>query len=94
MSCRCIGNSAHRFEQQIIDLEPFLAQNWKAGVSARTGNPIYERPVVLVIYREDHRFLLDPIIPKARRHTSPITTSSSPRSPIARAPRSTSKPSA
>jgi SAM-dependent methyltransferase len=58
------GNSAHRFEEQIIDLEPFLAQNWKAGVSARTGNPIYERPVVLVIYREDHRFLLDPIIPK------------------------------
>ena len=29
-----LGNSAHRFEQQIIDLEPFLAQNWKAGVSA------------------------------------------------------------
>jgi hypothetical protein len=59
-----IGNSAHRFEQQIIDLEPFLALNWKANVSARTGNPIYERPVVLVIYREDHRFLLDPIIPR------------------------------
>ncbi len=59
-----IGNSAHRFEEQIIALEPFLAQNWKAGVSARTGNPIYERPVVLVIYRDDHRFLLDPIIPK------------------------------
>jgi hypothetical protein len=59
-----LGNSAHRFEQQIIDLEPFLALNWKAGVSTRTGNPIYERPVVLVIYRDDHRFLLDPIIPK------------------------------
>jgi len=59
-----IGNSAHRFEQQIIDLEPFLAQNWRAGVSSRTGNPIYERPVVLVVYREDHRFLLDPIIPR------------------------------
>jgi hypothetical protein len=58
------GNSAHKFEEQIIALEPFLAQNWKAGVSARTGNPVYERPVVLVIYREDHRFLLDPIIPK------------------------------
>ena len=58
------GNSAHRFEQQIMDLEPFLAQNWKAGVSARTGNPVYERPVVMVVYREDHRFLLDPIIPK------------------------------
>jgi len=60
-----LGNSAHRFEQQIINLEPFLAQNWKAGVSARTGNPMYERPVVLVIYRDDHRFLLDPIIPRA-----------------------------
>jgi SAM-dependent methyltransferase len=59
-----IGNSAHRFEQQIIDLEPFLALNWKAGVSTRTGNPIYERPVVLVVYREDHRFLLDPLVPK------------------------------
>ena len=58
------GNSAHRFEQQITDLVPFLAQNWKAGVSAKTGNPVYERPVVLVIYREDHKFLLDPIIPR------------------------------
>jgi len=58
------GNSAHRFEEQIMDLEPFLAQNWEAGVSPRSGNPVYERPVVLVVYREDHRFLLDPIIPK------------------------------
>src|SRR6185437_4709686 len=58
------GNSAHRFEQQIIDLEPFLSQNWKAGVSAKTGNPVYDRPVVLVIYREDHKFLLDPLIPR------------------------------
>ncbi len=58
------GNSAHRFEQQITDLEPFLAENWKAGVSAKTGNPVYDRPVVLLIYREDHKFLLDPIIPR------------------------------
>jgi hypothetical protein len=58
------GNSAHRFEEQIMAMEPFLAENWKAGVSPRTGNPVYDRPVVLVIYREDHRFLLDPIIPK------------------------------
>jgi SAM-dependent methyltransferase len=57
------GNSAHRFEQQITNLEPFLAENWKAGVSPRTGNPVYERPVVIVIYREDHKFTLDPIIP-------------------------------
>ncbi len=59
-----VGNSAYRFEQQITDLEPFLAQNWRAGMSPKTGNPVYERPVVLVLYREDHKFLLDPIIPK------------------------------
>ncbi len=59
-----VGTTAHKFEQQIIDLEPFLAENWKAGVSPKTGNPIYERPVVLVIYRADHRFLLDPILPR------------------------------
>src|SRR5215212_2340844 len=58
------GSTAHKFETQIMDLEPFLAENWKAGVSPKTGNPVYERPVVLVIYRDDHKFLLDPIIPK------------------------------
>jgi hypothetical protein len=58
------GNSAHRFETQINDLQPFLADHWKARVSPKSGNPIYERPIVLVIYREDHRFLLDPVIPR------------------------------
>jgi hypothetical protein len=58
------GDSAHKFEQQITDLVPFLSQNWRAGVSSKTGNPVYERPVVLVLYREDHKFLLDPIIPR------------------------------
>ena len=58
------GNSAHAFEEQITALEPFLAENWKAKVSPVSGNPVYERPVILVLYREDHRFLLDPIIPR------------------------------
>ncbi|MBV8447410.1 MAG: hypothetical protein JO124_05415 [Hyphomicrobiales bacterium] len=58
------GNSAHSFERQITALEPFLAENWKAGVSRKTGNPVYERPVVLVLYRQDHKFLLDSIIPR------------------------------
>jgi hypothetical protein len=61
---RLTGNSAYRFDSQIADLEPFLADAWKAGVSAKTGNPVYERPVVLVIYREDHKFLLDPLLPR------------------------------
>jgi len=58
------GNTAHSFEEQITALEPFLGENWKARVSAKSGNPVYERPVVLVLYRNDHRFLLDQVIPK------------------------------
>jgi SAM-dependent methyltransferase len=58
------GTTAHKFESQITDLEPFLAENWKAGLSAKTGNPVYERPVVMVIYRDDHKFLLDQILPR------------------------------
>ena len=58
------GSTAHSFEQQITALEPFLAENWKARVSPKSGNPVYERPVILVIYRNDHKFLLDQIVPK------------------------------
>ncbi|MEO1248569.1 MAG: hypothetical protein AAFW76_01900 [Pseudomonadota bacterium] len=57
------GDSAHDFEQQILDLQPFLAENWQARIG-KSGNPVYDRPVVLVLYREDHRFLLDQIMPK------------------------------
>jgi hypothetical protein len=58
------GTTGHEFEDQITALAPFLAEHWRAHVSATSGNPVYERPAVLVIYREDHRFLLDPIIPR------------------------------
>ena len=61
------GTSSHHFEEQIADLQPFLARNWKAKASPKSGNPIYEKPVVLVLYRQDHRFLLDSIIPRLGR---------------------------
>jgi hypothetical protein len=61
---KLVGNSAYRFDSQIADLEPFLGDAWKAGVNPKTGNPVYERPVVLVIYRDDHKFLLDPLLPR------------------------------
>ncbi len=57
------GNTSHEFEEQITALQSFLSQNWTARVS-KNGNPIYDRPVVLVVYRDDHHFLLDPVIPK------------------------------
>ena len=58
------GTTSHEFSEQIADLEPFLTKNWQARHSPTTGNPIYERPVVLVIYRDDFRFLLDDVIPR------------------------------
>jgi hypothetical protein len=58
------GGTAHQFEEQIAELQPFLAEHWRARVSAKSGNPIYEKPVVLVIYREDHKFLLDQVRPR------------------------------
>ena len=57
------GTTAAEFEEQITDLQPFLAQNWRASVSAKSGNPVYDRPVVLVIHREDQRFLLHGVVP-------------------------------
>jgi len=57
------GTTAHDFSEQIAALEPFLARNWQARHSPRSGNPIYERPVALVIYRDDFRFLLDDVVP-------------------------------
>jgi hypothetical protein len=57
------GNSAHDFEEQITALQPFLAENWRAKVG-KSGNPIYEKPVVLVVYRDDYKFLLDQLRPR------------------------------
>jgi hypothetical protein len=58
------GDSSHAFEEQITELQPFLDQNWTAHSSAKTGNPVYDRPVVLVLYRDDRRFLLDSTLPR------------------------------
>ena len=58
------GTTAHDFAEQISALEPFLAKNWQARHSPKTGNPIYDHPTALVIYRDDYRFLLDGVIPK------------------------------
>jgi hypothetical protein len=61
------GTTAHEFSEQIAGLAPFLSRNWQARHSSKTGNPVYERPVVLVIYRDDFRFLLDDVIPRQGR---------------------------
>jgi hypothetical protein len=61
------GSTAAEFSEQIAALEPQLAKVWQARHSPKTGNPVYERPVALVIYRDDFRFLLDKVIPAQGR---------------------------
>jgi SAM-dependent methyltransferase len=58
------GTTAYDFETQITELGSFLSDNWRARAGRGSGNPVYEKPVVLVIYREDHRFLLDQVRPR------------------------------
>ena len=58
------GSTAGEFEEQIAALDPFLARHWQASISADSGNPIYRTPVVLVIHRRDHRFMLQPVLPR------------------------------
>jgi hypothetical protein len=59
-----LGNTSHAFEEQITALQPFLSEHWRAKASPTTGNPVYEKPVVLVLYRDDHKFLLDQVRPR------------------------------
>ncbi len=61
------GNSAHEYAEQIEELAPTLTYGWQTKLSSKSGNPTYVRPSVLVIYREDHKFLLDAVIPKPGR---------------------------
>ncbi len=64
---RLKGNSAHEYGEQIEEMRPTLAYGWQTKPSGKTGNPVYVRPSVLVIYREDHKFLLDGVIPQPGR---------------------------
>ncbi|HVN44480.1 MAG TPA: hypothetical protein VMT66_04440 [Steroidobacteraceae bacterium] len=64
---RLTGDSAHEYAERIEELAATLEHGWKTKPSVRSGNPIYVRPSVLVLYREDHAFLLDAVIPKPGR---------------------------
>jgi hypothetical protein len=57
------GSSTYGYLEQIEALGPELAHGWETKPSPTTGNPIYARPTVLLLYREDHEFLLDAAIP-------------------------------
>jgi SAM-dependent methyltransferase len=58
------GASSYHFSVQIAGLEQSLKDGWQTRRSDITGNPIPVRPSVMIIYREDHRMLLDHLIPR------------------------------
>ncbi|MBT5218223.1 MAG: hypothetical protein HOI35_07365 [Woeseia sp.] len=58
------GDSAHGFGEQLRSMDEELVDGWQVRASEKTGNPLYIRPTVMVIYREDQRFILDNVIPK------------------------------
>lgn len=58
------GDTSAEMEQQIQDLMPFLAQSWRMKSNPATGRLVPETPTVLVLYREDCKFLLDSVIPR------------------------------
>jgi hypothetical protein len=70
IDCPLKGDSSHDFYEQITGLQDKLAEGWRVKASAKTGNPLYVRPSVVVLYREDHKFLLDQIVPKPA-HSAP-----------------------
>jgi len=64
---RLTGSTAHEYAEQIEELGPMLGSGWQTRSSAQSGNPQIVRPSVLVLYREDHKFLLDEVTPKPGR---------------------------
>lgn len=58
------GTTSAEFGEQISELFGQLAADWQITTSEKTGNPINVHPAALVLYRQDHRFLLEPLIPR------------------------------
>jgi len=58
------GTTGHELSHEIGQLGELLEDGWKTTTSPTTGNPLYVRPSVLVLYRRDQAFALHDIIPR------------------------------
>jgi hypothetical protein len=58
------GDSAYGYGQQLRALDDYLVDSWHVTASPKTGNPQYVRPTVMIMYRKDHKFLLNSVIPR------------------------------
>ena len=58
------GTHAYNYREQLESLHDMFAEGWETQTSKISGNPVFKRPSVVVIYREDHEILLDSVIPR------------------------------
>lgn len=58
------GTTGHEFQHQINGLEHLLEAGWQTKTSPKTGNQIYDKPAVIVLYRKDRAFALHDLIPR------------------------------
>jgi len=58
------GSTSAEFERQIQELQGFLGEHWTTAADPATGRLVPETPTVLVLYREDCRFILDRVVPR------------------------------
>ena len=61
------GTTAYDFAGQIDSLTAILDEGWQTRTSEKTGNPLYVNPSILVLYRQDHEFALNNVIPREGR---------------------------
>lgn len=57
------GTTAHEFGRQLRDLGEIIAEGWQTEPSGPSGRLRYKHPSVVVLYRRDHRFALQHVIP-------------------------------
>jgi hypothetical protein len=58
------GDTSLDFTEQIRAILPQLTEDWQVQTSPVSGNPVYVRPAVVVLYRRDREFLLRSLIPR------------------------------
>jgi hypothetical protein len=58
------GTNAYNYREQLESMHDMFAEGWETQTSKISGNPVFKRPSVVVIYREDHQILLDSVIPR------------------------------
>lgn len=58
------GSTTFEFTRQIRDIRDQVAEDWQVITSPKTGNPVYVRPAVHVIYRQDREFILRRLLPE------------------------------